>query len=29
VYYLQKLIGNIGDYDLETALKMLDDFFAL
>jgi hypothetical protein len=29
VYYLQKLIGNIGDYNRETALKMLDDFFML
>jgi hypothetical protein len=29
VYYLQKLIGSIGDYNVDTALKMLDDFFSL
>ena len=29
LYYLFKLIGNIGNADFETASKMLKDFFAL
>ena len=29
LYYLFKLMGSIGNTDAETALKMLNDFFAL